>query len=110
MQVHHALAAGLTVQPVDVLRHQQVDLPVRLESGECAMRCIGSCGAKVPPAHHTARPVALPHLRLFHERLELHGPGALPRSIPVAIVGYAGVGAHAGAGEDEQAGVRRDEL
>src|SRR5687767_15508056 len=62
------------------------------------------------PAHGAARPVALAHLGIRHERAELHRPRALPLAPLITVVGNAGARAHTGAGEHGKAGMALNEL
>ena len=110
MQVDHVPAAGAGVQPVDVLRDQELNEPLGLELRECAMCAVGLRAADDGPADGAARPVPLAHLGVGHERAEIHGPRAFPLALLVPVVGNAGARADAGAGEHREAGMCLDEI
>ncbi len=103
VQVDHPFAAGRLVQPVHVLRQQQLGSAPRLERGQSAVRVVGLSPTHEPPADETARPIAPPRRFLAHEGLIGHRLGALPLPVRVAIVRDARRRAAAGAGQDEEA-------
>ena len=111
MQVDDAPAAGVLVQAVDILRHQQADLATPLELSQGAVRGIRQHGAEARPTQHAACPVALAHQRFVHERgIHDRRGRALPLSVAVAVIGNARVGAATGAGQHEQPRMDGNEL
>ncbi len=102
VQIDDVAAAGGLVQPVDVLRHQGLEAILALQLHQSPMRVVGVRAAEVAPANETARPVSLPRQLLVHERAKHHRAGALPGALRVAVIGNSGLGAAAGAGQNEQ--------
>ena len=104
VQVDDPARAGRLVQPVDVLRHEQPDeCRAARPRREGAVRVVGLGRAEAAPADQTTRPVAGPHHRVTHERLELDRSLPLPLPVEPAIVRDPRLGAAARAGEDEHA-------
>jgi hypothetical protein len=62
------------------------------------------------PTQHAARPVALACHRVAGEHLVAHGLALFPGAVLVTVIRDAGGGAAAGAGDDEQARVRGNEI
>ena len=87
MQVDDPARAGGLVQAVDVLRHQQPDSADVLGLRQGAVRVVRLGLAEAAPADQAARPVARPHQRVAHERLELDRPLPLPLTVETAVVG-----------------------
>jgi hypothetical protein len=97
VQVDHATGARPLVQGVDVLRHDAVRDAGRLELGQGPVALVGRRRAERPPAEVAAGPVALAVALARQELLEGHR--VAHRGALAPVVGDAGVGAHAGAGQ-----------
>ncbi len=110
VQLDHAGAAGGLMQAVDILRDQCLDMPGLLQPGERAMRVVGQGARHDRPAHHAARPIALPARVRFEKLAVLDRRARTPVAIGVAVAGDARVGADAGAGQHQQPRVAAHEV
>jgi hypothetical protein len=73
------------MQAVHVLRDQR-ERDERLQPGQRVVRGVRLGPAEVPPADQAAGPVAGPHVRVGHERLELDRPLPLPLPVDAAVI------------------------
>src|SRR5205814_9883498 len=101
MQLDHPLAAGALMQAIHVLGYQHLDMRLRFQSRQRFMRRVRPALRDDRPAHHAARPIAPAHEFRAHEVLHHHRLFAFPAARFIPIVRYAGVGADAGAAQDE---------
>src|SRR5690606_3914552 len=109
VQVDHPALAGDLVEPVDVLRDDELDAVIGLETRERGVRAVRARAAKARPADAAPCPIALPGVGIADERLERHRSGALPRAVCIPVVRNAGLGAAARARQHEEAAMVRDE-
>src|SRR5690606_40855526 len=97
VQVDDGAAAGLLVQAVDVLGHQELRPTEDLEAGEGAVRAVGLGAVHPLEANEAARPVAPAQGLALHEVAELDRRLVLPGAALVAVRREARAGAHPGA-------------
>ena len=110
VQVDHGVAAGLLVEAVDVLGDQRFDPSIGLDRGQRLVCRVRARGGEARPAGQAAGPVATADGGIAGERLERHRLDPLPAALGIAVVGNAGAGTDAGAGEYEQAAMPVDEV
>ena len=110
MQVDGVLAACDAVQPVDVLRQQQVGAARCLQLRQCVVRSAGLGMRHRGPADQAACPVASARGVVTAEGLEGNGRGAHPVAVAVAVGGDARFSATARAGQHEEPGVAGGEV
>jgi hypothetical protein len=98
------------VQAIDILRDQVSDVTALFHCCQRTVRSAGCGQFETWPPDQRTYPVALANERRTAEILELKRPGLLPLATLVAVIGYAGGGADAGAGQYQQARVTGDEI
>ena len=87
MEVDDPARTGGLVQAVDVLGGEQPDSADVLELRQSDGARRSARPPEAAPADQAARPVARPHRRIAHERLELDRLLTLPVTVDVAVVG-----------------------
>jgi hypothetical protein len=110
MQIDHLRTSGDLMQPIDVLRQQQLASTSCLESREGMMGIVGQGPAEPPPSDQASRPITLPRLLVAHEGLIGDRLHSLPVALAVAIVRDAGMGAAACPRQHEKALVPGNEI
>ena len=101
MQCQQIRASSAGVQPIHVLRNHAAHGTQLLQFGERIVGAVRFGAAHAAPTHVGARPVALAGYVIVTEFLVGHGAVVVQGSAGTAIVGDAGFGAHARAGEHE---------
>jgi hypothetical protein len=103
MQLDHLPAAGLRVEAIHVLGDHLLDHADRFEPRDRGVRGAGQRLAEARPADHGARPVAPPQRRRADELRPLDRPTWPRERLGAPVVGYARLGADAGAREHDSA-------
>ncbi len=103
VELDHVIAAGAVMEPVDVLGDHPVDASAALERREGVMAGVGLGAGKASPSDEGARPVSLSRFGALHEGAVLDGIARAAARLGAAVVGDAALGAHARAGEDDEA-------
>ena len=101
MQGQQIAASGAGVQAVHVLRDDAIDSAQLLELDERVVGTVRLGAAHAAPTHVGASPVTLTGGVIVAEFLVGHGTVVVQGSARAAVVGDAGLGAHARAGEHE---------
>lgn len=110
VQLRDGAAACLLMQTIDVLRDQAADVLALCQLRDGQVSGIGRGARQGRPAHHAARPVAAAHGFLAAKIGALHGRVAAPHAVRIAVVGYAGRRADAGARQQQHVGMALQEL
>ena len=101
MQRQKAGASSAGVQPIHVLRNHAAHSAQLLQLGERIVGAVRFGAAHAAPTHVGARPIALAGGIIVAEFLVGHGTVIVQRTARSTVVGDAGFGAHARAGEHE---------
>ena len=101
MQRQQAGASSAGMQPIHVLRNHAAHSTQLLQLGERIVGAVRFGAAHAAPPHVGARPVALAGGVIVAEFLVGHGAVVVQGAAGSAVVGDAGFGAHARAGEHE---------
>ena len=101
MQRQQAGASSAGVQPIYVLRNHAAHSAQLLQFGERIVGAVRFGAAHAAPTHVGARPVALAGYVIVMEFLVGHGTVVVQGAAGATVVGDAGFGAHARAGEHE---------
>jgi hypothetical protein len=102
VEVNHLPTPGSLMQPVNVLRKENLVPAVCFELRQSMMRVVRHGLFEPPPTDHTSGPIAMARQFVGHECLEANRLSSFPITIDVSVIRNARVRAASGAGQNEQ--------